>query len=289
MPISNQQKRAATRKLSVTPPPIKGRGTPPGSGHVSKAEILARMRENNAVTSENNIFFDKDGNKLASKFVSGPFYDIPSAKDHPGLIYRPTDAGIGGNVLFADGTRWRAVGGAINVLLKYNVAPTRGATPVSVAKFILPYSPVEGSLWQDGDLMEFSSVIERTSTDAGDNTKTIYRDVHIGSNATMANNNSIASTTTSAANDGISELMLRFRRIDSSTIQHLGIRVNAFDNWSGPSTFNPHSAFGITDFENMDAANMNVDFGLHFSAAPSVDAARLYFVFARLVTCGPGA
>ncbi|SDX24249.1 hypothetical protein SAMN05216333_12338 [Nitrosomonas oligotropha] len=252
----------------------------------TKALGIPRM---NMTGGFSDYLIDKDGNKLASKFISGPFYDIPSAKDHPGLIYRPTDAGIGGNVLFADGTRWRAVGGAINVLLKYNVAPTRSATPVSVAKFVLPYSPIEGSLWQDGDLMEFTSVIERTSTDAGDNTKTIYRDVHIGSNATMANNDPIASTTTAAANDGIPELMLRFRRIDSTTIQHLGIRVNAFDNWGGPSTNNPHSAYGISNFENMDRANMNVDFGLHFSAAPTVDAARLYFVFARLVTCGPGA
>jgi len=64
MPISSQQKKAATKKLVVTPQQIRAKGAPPGSGHASKAEILARMRENNAVAIQNGILVDMDGNPI---------------------------------------------------------------------------------------------------------------------------------------------------------------------------------------------------------------------------------
>jgi len=65
MPISSQQKKAATRKLVVTPPPLKGRGAPPGGGHVTKAEVLARMKENDAVVVIDGRLFNVDGTPVA--------------------------------------------------------------------------------------------------------------------------------------------------------------------------------------------------------------------------------
>lgn len=65
MGISDRQKRNATRKLNVLPVQIKGRGTPPGGGHVSKSEILARMLENNGLRIINGELIDPSNNVVA--------------------------------------------------------------------------------------------------------------------------------------------------------------------------------------------------------------------------------
>lgn len=66
MPISSQQKKAATRKLVVTPQPIRGKA-PVGGDNVSKAVVLTRMLENDAIrairapSGDVEGFIDKNG------------------------------------------------------------------------------------------------------------------------------------------------------------------------------------------------------------------------------------
>ena len=43
MPITKQQRMSATKKLNIAPTVLKGRGAPPGSGHVSKTVCFERM------------------------------------------------------------------------------------------------------------------------------------------------------------------------------------------------------------------------------------------------------
>jgi len=100
MPISSQQKKAATRKLVVTPPPLKGRGAPPGGGHVTKAEVLARMKENNAVVVVDGRLVSVDGipvspiDKTLAEFLAlTPSQVADGAVVHITNVHGPSGAG----------------------------------------------------------------------------------------------------------------------------------------------------------------------------------------------------
>lgn len=85
MAISNQQKNRATKKLNVTPQPLKIRGGAP-SGNVSKSEILQRMLENNALRLVSEEIVDKTGTPVTgvtsvtwATFTGGSF-DLTTAR-----------------------------------------------------------------------------------------------------------------------------------------------------------------------------------------------------------------
>jgi len=84
MAISNQQKNRATKKLNVTPQPLKIRGGAP-SGNVSKSEILQRMLENKVVRYVDNEIIDQSGNTITGAFA------VPWAK----FIVDSTDPALG--------------------------------------------------------------------------------------------------------------------------------------------------------------------------------------------------
>ena len=110
MPITKQQRMSATKKLNIAPTVLKGRGAPPGSGHVSKTEILQRMIENDAVRFLNGRFVDPDGNNIDPyEFTWAEFLTLVST-DYAGITIRITDRhqdyrGVGG-VYFVGGTSW---------------------------------------------------------------------------------------------------------------------------------------------------------------------------------------
>lgn len=85
MAISNQQKKRATKKINVTPQPLKIRGGAP-SGNVSKSEILQRMLENNALRLVSEEIVDKTGTPVTgvtsvtwATFTGGSF-DLTTAR-----------------------------------------------------------------------------------------------------------------------------------------------------------------------------------------------------------------
>lgn len=236
-----------------------------------------------------DYFIDKDGNKLTSKFISGPFYDIPAAKENPGLVYRLTDAGLRGSHLYSDGARYRAFGGRITIGVQYDSTPSRSATVISTAKFKIPYSPIEGSLLGMGDRINIRESHERTSTDAGDTSRILHRSFYLGKDNSILNNLLLHKTNTSASNRSVGEDSFEFSRVDSTTLRILGVN-NGFDNWNGPSPSPIYSRFGITGFDNLDLNDIYLDLGFNFAAAsPTVDAFLLHYMTAEIITCGPGA
>ena len=110
MPITKQQRMSATKKLNIAPTVLKGRGAPPGSGHVSKTEILQRMIENDAVRFLNGRFVDPDGNNIDPyEFTWAEFLTLVST-DYAGITIRITDRhqdsrGVGG-ILVTGGASW---------------------------------------------------------------------------------------------------------------------------------------------------------------------------------------
>lgn len=103
MPISNQQKKSAVKKLTVTPPPIKGRGIPPGNAKVSKAEVLDRMLENKVVRYVNNEVIDESGNIITgvASYTKAQTADVgfDTSERHLLMSDVPVDS-YGGKALF---------------------------------------------------------------------------------------------------------------------------------------------------------------------------------------------
>lgn len=70
MSINKQQRNAATRKLDISAPVLRGSRSPQGSGHVSKAEILDSMLQNGAVRIVSGLLVDKNSIPLTESSVN---------------------------------------------------------------------------------------------------------------------------------------------------------------------------------------------------------------------------
>lgn len=109
MAISNQQKNRATKKLNVTPQPLKIRGGAP-SENVSKSEILQRMLENNALRLVSEEIVDKTGMPVTgvASFTWAEFidygFDLTTAR-----YVHISDKHSTRNATAAPGSLWRIV------------------------------------------------------------------------------------------------------------------------------------------------------------------------------------
>ncbi|MDV6347451.1 hypothetical protein R2083_07980 [Nitrosomonas sp. Is35] len=119
MPISSQQKKAATRKLVVTPPPIRGKA-PVGGDNVSKAAVLTRMLENDAIrairapSGDVAGFVDRDGGiiKQASILWAEFLALTPAQVANESVVYvRDKQCTFIWNSL---GCRWFNIGGRLS-------------------------------------------------------------------------------------------------------------------------------------------------------------------------------
>jgi hypothetical protein len=176
----------------------------------------------------------------------------------------------------------------------YDSIPSRSAIVISKAQFKIPYSPIEGSLFGVGDRINIRENHERTSTDAGDTSKFLYRSFRLGKDPAILNNTELHKTSTSTGNKAVGEDSFEFTRVNSTTLRILG-SDNGFDNWNGASNSALYSRFGVTNFDNFDLSDIYLDLGFNFGtsstvgSSPAVDAFLLHYMMAEIITCGPGA
>ena len=257
MAISTQQKRNATRKLSISPQVIKARGQP--------------------LKSSDFVITNVDAEML--------FRDAPFAKANKGYRIALLDEGLEGQIIYSDGRRYRAEGGQLIFTPTFNTDPTRGNTLIKHAEIKIPYSNKEGSLWHDGDLLELAVAHQRYGTA---NTGSILtRSIMIGKNQTITDNTLLFEWPAAATNQkGFADNPLIFGRRDATTIRAFG-NYTKWDNWNGAtSSDDQYDTNGTTSFDNMDRYDTYIQVGLKFDVAPAADAARVMFFRAILQTCG---
>lgn len=258
MPVSNQQKRSAARKLTFP----------------SISPARARLSSlNSATIIRNNV----DAEML--------YRDVPYAKANKGYRIALMDDGLEGQIIYSDGRRYRAEGGQLIFTPTFNTDPTRGNTLIKHAEIKIPYSTAEGSLWQQDDLLELAVAHQRYGTA---NTGSILsRSISIGKSQTITDNTLLFAWPASATNQkGFADNPLIFSRHDSTTIRAFG-NYTKWDNWNGAtSADDQYTQYGTTGFSNMDLYDTYVQIGLQFDVAPAADAARLMFFRAILQTCG---
>lgn len=229
-----------------------------------------------------------DGQVNLFKFevdVECDYYDVPSAKANKGIKIRLLDDGLNYPVIYSDGDRYRALGHQIVFKPTFNTVPTRGNTLIKHAEIKIPYSPIEGSLWKDGDLLELAVSHQRYGIA---NTGSILtRSIMIGKNQTITDNTLLFEWPAAATNQkGFADNPLIFGRQDATTIRAFG-NYTKWDNWNGAtSSDDQYDTKGTTAFDNMDRNDTYIQVGLKFDVAPAADAARVMFFRAILQTCG---
>ncbi|QOJ24078.1 MAG: hypothetical protein HRU78_10840 [Gammaproteobacteria bacterium] len=177
--------------------------------------------------------------------------------------------------------------------VKYNATPTRSGTFDSKLKIKIPYSPLNGSFLQNGDMIRIQASYQRLFLDAGDSTKFLFRRLFLGRSTNPANNKELLVTNGAVANDGCAEHNLVIKKTDSSTFQILGKQV-VFNLWDGNTATDLYSINGVTDIDNIDIQDAYLDFGFNFGTSITVgvpaikDAAHLYSCFIEIITCGSG-
>ena len=106
MAISTQQKRNATRKLSISTQVIKARGQPLKSSDFVRTNVDAEML----------------------------FRDAPFAKANKGYRIALLDDGLEGQVIYSNGDRYVAEGSQLIFRPTLNTTPTRGNTLIKHAE-----------------------------------------------------------------------------------------------------------------------------------------------------------
>lgn len=283
MTIRSNAKKSVTKRLDVRAQLIPGRrsSVPVGKKMVDEENLIFGARSGNELTH----IKDKYGKQVFDVDIECDYYDIPEAKGNKGLCVVLTDAGLNYPVLRSDGNRYRAVGGQIIFTPTYDTTPTRGNTLLKHAQVMIPYSPVEGSLLKDGDLIEFTIAHNRMYMDAGDNTKVLSRSICTGKSTDILVNKNILPLDAAATNQrGFAENRLAIRRKDCTTLKFLG-NFTRFDNWNGATaTDAPYSE--TIGCDNFDLFDIYMQVGLKFSVAPTKDAAWVSFFQAIIKTCG---
>jgi hypothetical protein len=245
-----------------------------------------------ATSGGSDMLIGADDTQLIPSNIKCPFYDAPLAKGNRGLVVFFTDVGSG-QLCFSDDYRWKPVGGRVNAGVKYNAVPTRSGTFDSKLKIKIPYSPLNGSFLQNGDMIRVQASYQRLFMDAGDNTKFLIRRLLFGRSSNPIDNKELLNSYGAIANDGCAEHNLVIKRTDSSTMQLLGKQV-VFNMWDGNTTTDLYSINGITDIDNMDMQDVYLDYGFNFGTSNTVgvaatkDAAHLYSCFVEIITCGSG-
>jgi len=225
-----------------------------------------------------------DGTQLIHTSIKCPFYDSPLAVANPGLSAMFDDVP---GMWYSDGVRWRPSGGRIVIGAIYydDVPATSSTTAVSQFKFKIPYSLLNGSLFRDKDQLKIQSSFQRLSLNDSVN---LLRSIYIGSDSSIhLNNRMVHETSSTSANDGISEHEFCFRRMDSTTVQILGT-ANAFNMFGGASPTDlasPLPTASTSDIANMDINDTYIDWCLRFASA-STDAAVLYNATVEFVAAG---
>ena len=257
MAISTQQKRNATRKLSISPQVIKARGQPLKSSDFVRTNVDAEML----------------------------FRDVPFAKANKGYRIALLDEGLEGQIIYSDGRRYRAEGGQIIFAPTFDSVPTRTNVLQKHAQVKIPYSPIEGSLLKDGDLIEFTIAHNRLYIDAGDNTKVLSRSIKVGKSTDILSNKELLSWPATATNQKVfAENRLAITRKDCTSLQFLG-NWTRWDNWNGASdTDGPYTP--TLGCDNFDLFDIYMQVGLKFDVAPTKDAAKVTFCQAIIKTCG---
>ncbi len=217
--------------------------------------------------------------------IAGYWADVPYAKANRGLRIRLLDEGLCRPIVYSDGDRYRALGHQIVFKPTFNTVPTRGNTLIKHAEIKIPYSPVEGSLWQQNDLLELAVAHQRYGIA---NTGSILsRSIHIGKSQTITDNTLLFAWPAAATNQkGFADNPLIFSRDGSTTVRAFG-NDSRWDNWNGAtSADDQYDTLGSRNFDNMDLSDTYVQIGLQFNVAPAADAARVTFFRAILQTCG---
>lgn len=283
MAIGSNAKKSVTKRLDVRPQLIPGRrsSVPVGKKMVDEENLIFGARSGNELTH----IKDKYEKQVFDVDIECDYYDIPEAKGNKGLCVVLTDAGLNYPVLRSDGNRYRAVGGQIIFTPTYDTTPTRGNTLLKHAQVMIPYSPVEGSLLKDGDLIEFTIAHNRLYMDAGDNTKVLSRAIRAGKSTDILINKELLAWDASATNQKVfAENRLAMTRKDSTSVLFLG-NWTRWDNWNGASTADgPYTP--TLGCDNFDLFDIYMQVGLKFSTTPTKDAAKVSFFQAIIKTCG---
>lgn len=223
--------------------------------------------------------------------VSYTWATAPAAVGNKGLIVPITDAGPGGYDLFiSDGTRLRPIGGVLNLGIRWTqlVVPQldsnkTDANFVSGFKIRLPYSATNGSLFNNGDVIQFEIVIDRSAAGA----ITMRRTIYVGSNAsTPLSNTLLNETSSSTTNLGLPELGF-INRVNSTTLGLAG--ATGLDAMRGP---NPNASYSdankVTGFPSFDANDTYIDFGPRWNSnTGGAEIGYVNWVRAALYSCGP--
>lgn len=248
---------------------------------INEGDLLVAGRSGNDLTHSK----DKSGTQIFDVDVECDYYDIPRAKGNKGLRVALLDPQLNYPVLVSDGKRYRAIGGQIIFAPTFDSVPTRTNVLQKHAQVKIPYSPVEGSLLKDGDLIEFTIAHNRLYIDAGDNTKVLSRSIQVGKSTDILSNKEILSWPATATNQKVfAENRLVITRKDCTSLQFLG-NWTRWDNWNGASaTDGPYTP--TLGCDNFDLFDIYMQVGLKFDVAPTKDAAKVTFCQAIIKTCG---
>jgi hypothetical protein len=107
-------------------------------------------------TGPNEIIIGKTQTKttIAGSLVSSPasstWAGLPAAAGAAGTVYRVTDIGVGGSLWYSDGSRWRAVGGRVN-LFEMEIPITTSGNNVETT--VILFGPLPANFLQQNDVL----------------------------------------------------------------------------------------------------------------------------------------